>query len=292
MAGDTARPGSEPRSVSSAFGSVREATQVQGYRSRLGSGASSSEAVGPGKKGSGASSYSAWVAETHALSVLLRDAVAGRFPPADGTVQVLPSPPGRSDAVVSFTAHNVIAADLDQGEILQRLPSQDPGEPMSAQFLAWLAGRLGTHAGMIDLVMVAPAPDPAEDLPDLVSRDDLLDHPRLSRSRRYRSDLHCYSDREDRALLVLGKGLADRWEMGIEVEPEFRGTGLGRLLVRAAVRIAPAGEPLFAQISPGNVASVRAFLAAGYKPICSEVVFLRRTRPERAGRPQVTRIPK
>jgi GNAT superfamily N-acetyltransferase len=233
------------------------------------------------------------VAETNVLSEILRDAVGGRFPPPDGTVRVLPSPPGRSDAVVSFTAHNVIAAGLDQGEILPRLPSQDPGAPMSPEFLAWLAERLGTRAGMLDLVMVAPVPDPGEDLPELVPRDEFLDHPRLAVSRRYRTDLRFYSDLEDRAIVVLGKGLATRWEMGIEVKPEFRGGGLGKLLVRAAGRVAPAGEPLFAQVSPGNVASVRAFLAAGYKPICSEVVFLR-TRPglERPGSGQVTRIPK
>jgi len=32
---------------------------------------------------------------------------------------------------------------------------------------------------------------------------------------------------------------------------------------------------LFAQISPGNVASLRAFLAADYRPVCAEVLFLR-----------------
>jgi len=32
---------------------------------------------------------------------------------------------------------------------------------------------------------------------------------------------------------------------------------------------------LFAQVSPGNVASMRAFLAAGYRPLCAEVLFLR-----------------
>ena len=46
-------------------------------------------------------------------------------------------------------------------------------------------------------------------------------------------------------------------------------------MAAAAVTLVPEGEPLFAQVSPGNVASVRAFLAAGYRPICSEVLFLR-----------------
>ena len=59
------------------------------------------------------------MAEPDPLSVLLRNAAGGRFPPPDGTVRVLASPPGPVDAVVAFTAHNVIAADVDQGEILQ-----------------------------------------------------------------------------------------------------------------------------------------------------------------------------
>jgi GNAT superfamily N-acetyltransferase len=58
-------------------------------------------------------------------------------------------------------------------------------------------------------------------------------------------------------------------------QPEFRGKGLGSLLARAAARVAPDGDPLFAQVSPGNVASVRAFLAAGYRPVCAEVLFPR-----------------
>lgn len=74
------------------------------------------------------------MAEPHPLSVLLRDAARGRFPPTDGTVRIFPAPPGPVDAVVAFTAHNVIAADVDQGEILQRLPGHDPGAPMSAEF--------------------------------------------------------------------------------------------------------------------------------------------------------------
>ncbi len=176
--------------------------------------------------------------------------------------------------MVAFTAHTVIAPDIDQAEILECLPSQDPGAPVSTDFLSWLAGRLGTQAGMLDLVMVAPTPDPDEDLPQLIARDDLLDHPRLARSRRYRTHLRCYSDLEDRALIVVGRGLAERQEMGIEVHQQFRGTGLGVRLARAATRVA-FDEPLFAQISPGNVASLRAFLAAGYRPVCAEVLFLR-----------------
>lgn len=216
------------------------------------------------------------MAGQHQLARLLMEASRGSFPAPDGSIEVLPSPPGRSDAVVAFTGHNLIAADVEPNEVFARLDPQDVGAPMGAEFLAWMAGRLATRAGMLDLVMVAPRPDLDEDLPKLIARDELVEHPRLARSRKYRTDLRCYSDPEDRSLIVVGRGLAGRWEMGLEVRSEHRGRGLGRGLVRAAARLAPPGEPLFAQVAPGNTASVRAFLAADYQPICSEVLFLKR----------------
>jgi GNAT superfamily N-acetyltransferase len=214
--------------------------------------------------------------EEHLLTAMLKAAAAGRFPSADGLVELAASPSGRCHAVVAFTAHHVVAADLDPDEVLARLDPEDVGAPMGAGFLAWLAQRLETSAGMLDLVMLAPAPSPGEALPLLVQREGLVGHPRLERSRRYRTDLRCYSDRQDRGLVVIGRGMAERWELAIEVDPEYRGRGLGTELARAAARLVPGGEPLYAQVSPGNVASVRAFLAAGYRPICSEVLFLKK----------------
>ncbi len=43
--------------------------------------------------------------------------------------------------------------------------------------------------------------------------------------------------------------------------------------VAAARHLVPGGAPLWAQITPGNAASVRAFLAAGYRPAGSEVLL-------------------
>jgi hypothetical protein len=214
--------------------------------------------------------------ENHPLVDRLRAAAGGHDPPPDGRVEALGSPPGRSDAVVAFTAHSVVATGLDPAEVLAHLDPLDLGAPVSAGFLSWLAGRLGTPAGVLDLVMVAPLPEAGEDLPGLVPRDDIVDHPRVERSSRYRTDLRCYSDPDGWGIVVLGRGLARRWELAIEVEPEHRGKGLGTALARAAPRAVSDGEPLFAQVSPGNVASIRAFLAAGYRPICSEVLFLKR----------------
>ena len=44
---------------------------------------------------------------------ILRDAVAGRPPPEDGGITVVPQPPGPVAGVLAFCGHNVIAADVD-----------------------------------------------------------------------------------------------------------------------------------------------------------------------------------
>jgi len=64
--------------------------------------------------------------------------------------------------------------------------------------------------------------------------------------------------------------------MAYEVDPSARGTGLGRRLAAAAPSLVPDAEALFAQASPGNAASVRSLLAAGYRPIGGECLFERR----------------
>jgi L-amino acid N-acyltransferase YncA len=77
-------------------------------------------------------------------------------------------------------------------------------------------------------------------------------------------------------VVIVGRGLAGRLEVSIEIQPEHRGKRLGRAMANAARALVPPDEPLFAQVSPGNVASLRAFMAAGFRPICAEVLFLRR----------------
>lgn len=74
--------------------------------------------------------------------------------------------------------------------------------------------------------------------------------------------------------MALGRGLAGRMEISLEVDPAHRGQGLGRRAIASASALAPPDEPLFAQVSPGNVASLRSFLAAGFRPIGAEVLFV------------------
>ena len=92
----------------------------------------------------------------HRLLEVLLEAANDRFPPADLAVEVVPPPPdSRTDAVVAFSGHTLVVADVDAARIRRRLAPDDPGAPMSPDFLAWLGKQLGAEPGMIDAVLVA-----------------------------------------------------------------------------------------------------------------------------------------
>ena len=76
--------------------------------------------------------------------------------------------------------------------------------------------------------------------------------------------------------MLIGRGVASRWEVAVEVDPDRRNEGIGRCAARAARHLVPGGEPVWAQISPGNVASMRAFLAAGFVPAGGEALLVQR----------------
>ncbi len=208
---------------------------------------------------------------------MLDAAARGDFPPADGGVDFLPAPPGPVDAVVAFTAHHYVAAPVAPAEAGTRLDPDDIGSPMKPAFLAWLGARLGAAPGMLDVLLVAAGrPDASGDgHTALEHRPDLADHPRARRAVQYRTDVAVYADPSSRGVVVVGRGLAGRREVAFEVAPERRRRGLGTALAAAALALVPAGEFLYAQASPGNVASLRALLAAGYRPIGGEVLYLR-----------------
>jgi hypothetical protein len=90
---------------------------------------------------------------------------------------------------------------------------------------------------------------------------------------RYREDVTVFSDSLEHGVVILGRGLAGRMEVSVEVSPERQGSGVGRRMFGAARNLVPHDEPLFAQVAPGNAASLRAILGAGFRPIGSEVLF-------------------
>jgi GNAT superfamily N-acetyltransferase len=203
------------------------------------------------------------------LADLLAAVAAGRPPAADGSVTVLPRAAGGAvAAVLGFTGRHVVAADVEPGWVRSVLPPGSLSAPLSARFLAALADRVGAEPGALDVVLLAPpAGGP---LPELRPTGG-VEHPRLSRAERYRTGVRAYA--VEGALLVLGRGLAGRWEVSLEVDPAYRERGLGRRLLAAAPALVPPGEPLWAQVAPANVASLRAFLAAGYRPAGAEVLL-------------------
>jgi GNAT superfamily N-acetyltransferase len=178
------------------------------------------------------------------------------------------------DALLAFTAHHVIAADVDPDLVAARLPDGDLSAPMSAAFLGWLGERLGSRPGSLDVVLAAGGLGGTPPL-ELVPAVDLDRHQRVARALRYRRDLAVWTDPEGAGVLTVGRGLAGRLELAFEVDPARRGRGLGRLLVAAARHLTPPGEPLFAQVAPGNVASLRVVQAAGFRPVGAEVLFHR-----------------
>jgi len=93
----------------------------------------------------------------------------------------------------------------------------------------------------------------------------------MARAVRYRDDVLAWQ--AGGGVLLLGRGVAGRWEVAIEVDRDRRGQGMGRDLAAAARHLVPGGAPLWAQIAPGNAASVRAFLAAGFTPVGAEALL-------------------
>jgi GNAT superfamily N-acetyltransferase len=211
---------------------------------------------------------------TEPLLRLLHDAANGRPPAADGVVEVWPAPAGPVDAVLAFTAHHVIAAGIDPDLVAARLPGGDLGAPLNPAFLDWLGRRLGSRPGSVDVVLAAPGLGGSPPL-NLRPAPDPAGHPRAARALRYRERLEIWTDPEGAGVLVLGRGLAGRRELAFEVDPARRNRGLGRRLAAAARHLTPAGEPLFAQVAPGNAASLRVVAATGFRPIGAEVLFHR-----------------
>ena len=209
----------------------------------------------------------------HRLAVLFDHVAHGGYPAADGEVEIVPPPPGRAQAVVAFTAHSVIATRLTRSQLLPLLPPGDLGAAVHADTLSYIGQSLGVAPGSLDVVLMAMGSD--EDVRvQLRPEESLLGHARVMRARRYRTNVSVWSDERKRVAVILGQGLAGRWEISVDIDPEHRGQALATAVVAASRRLLPADVPIWAQVAPGNAASLRAFLSAGFAPVGAEVLFL------------------
>jgi RimJ/RimL family protein N-acetyltransferase len=119
----------------------------------------------------------------------------------------------------------------------------------------------------------------------LVSRPDLASHPRavFAAGIRAQSRIVGYAEPGRRALAIISEGLAGLLELSFELEPGQRGQGGGAQLVRDALSVLPAGELVVSAVAPGNAASVRTLLAAGFAPLGSLQLFRRADRSPAPG---------
>jgi hypothetical protein len=209
------------------------------------------------------------LAAAQRLTAILAAAADGQFPAADGQATIMSQPCERDAGVIAFTGHFLVFADADPDWLASQLPPGDFSAPLGTPFLHALGTRLRRSAPSVDLLTCA-APLPG---PPLVALDREADpaHPRIQRALRYRDEVRAW--RADGGVLMLGRGVAGRWEVAIEVDPARRDRGLGTSLAMAARHLVPGGAPLWAQIAPGNAASVRAFLAAGFRPMGAEALL-------------------
>ncbi|MFJ8596647.1 GNAT family N-acetyltransferase [Streptomyces sp. NPDC093598] len=205
------------------------------------------------------------------LRHILDAAARGAFPPADGGTTIVRQPSPRDAGVIAFTAHSVVFTDEDPSwvrQALARTGCDALAAPMNPRFLTALMDRTGRTSDTVDVLLTGTAL-PGEPHPALTETDG-ADHPRVVSARRRRDDVRVWTT--PGGVLVLGRGVGGRWEVSVEVGEEARHRGLGRRLV-AAARHLTGGAPVWGQVSPGNARSLRAFQAAGYRPVGSEVLL-------------------
>jgi len=141
---------------------------------------------------------------------------------------------------------------------------------MSARFLVSLGDRINRQPGGLDVVLAARGLAGELELVEVSGAD----HPRAVRAHRYRSGVRVFEAAAGAAVVVVGHGLALRREVAVEVDPAARNSGLGAAALLEARRLIPEDDVLYAQVAPGNAASLRSFLRAGFEPLGCEVLFL------------------
>ncbi len=198
-------------------------------------------------------------------------AASGRFPPADGSVVVLPQ--GATAAIVAFTMHHFILTNLAPDEVRGELDPTNFAAPMLAPFISWFASKLGLEAGFSDIVLATVTATAGSTTLLRQDAENWSDHSRVARALHHRSAVELWATPDGQQMAIFGSGVAGRLELSVELTADLRGEGAARGLIAEALGTRSHGTAVFAQVSPGNVASLRAFLAAGFKPICAEVIF-------------------
>jgi hypothetical protein len=213
----------------------------------------------------------------HPLAALITAAAAGRFPEPDGGWHRVPPWRPGLEAVISFTAHAVFAVAPDiPDHRLDSLGADGFGGAHDPRLITALAGPDG-WIDALDLLMAGWGSGRAGLPPRLVDRPDLVTHPRAQFAAAIRDHPRVlgYPDRQRSALAIISRGIAGLTELSFELEPGRRGQGGGARLAADALSAIPSGQLAVAAVAPGNAASVRALLSAGFVPLGSLQLFRR-----------------
>jgi hypothetical protein len=217
----------------------------------------------------------------HPLAGLIAAAAAGRFPDPDGGWRRVPPWRPDTEAVVSFTGHAVFAVAPDiPDHRLAALGANGFGGAHDPRLIAALAGPEG-WIDCLDMLMAGRGTGRPGAPPPLIDRPDLASQPRAQFAARIRSSLRVlgYPDPDRSALATISQGIAGLTELSFELEPCRRGRGRGSQLAADALSMVPAGRLAVAAVAPGNAASVRALLSAGFAPLGSLQLFRRARGP-------------
>jgi hypothetical protein len=215
----------------------------------------------------------------HPLGELIMAAADGKFPPVDGGWQRVPPWRPHLEAIVAFTGHAVLALEADiSDELLVARGVDGFGGAHDPRLIAALAGP-GGWIDSLDVLLARRGAGGPTVAPRLVRRPDLAEHPRAHFAAEIRDNLNIlgYPDRDRSALVTLSQGVGGLLELSFELEPDRRGGG-GTILIEDAISVVPSHQLVISAVAPGNAASLRALLSAGFTPLGSMQLF-RRARP-------------
>lgn len=199
------------------------------------------------------------------LTRVIHDAAEGRYPPVDGGWHHVPQWRPDIGAVLAFTGHAVFAFDKLDADRVTELGADGYGGAHDPRIITELAGPDST-IDTLDMLTVARGSGGAS---GLVPRPDLAGHPRVGLARRIRHDVRIWGYPESTTVVTVSRGIAGIAELSFELDPRLRGRGAAAALLADALALLPAGELVIACVTPGNTASLRAVLRAGFVPLAS-----------------------
>lgn len=152
-------------------------------------------------------------------------------------------------------------------ETLARVGCDALAAAVNPRFLAAFMDRTGRSHDTVDLLLAA-APAPGRPAVGLAEIGDPC-HPRVVRARRHRDDVRVWT--AGGGCSSSGAGSRDGWRPPSRSTRAYGTAGwAGRSRRR---RDSSCGEPVWVQVAPGNARGLRAFQAAGYRPVGAEALL-------------------